>query len=262
MNFVALAVHLRHGPARQSLGIEHAPFAHAAVLHALSAVAPDLGRELHDMPRRKPFALAIPPTAQQQQTVLLLRFMAEAGLNYAQALINYWSLHSTMQLGSVTCEVNSVTFATPPWPSLSTWADLQRPPESATIRIQFLTPTAFMRNGYNGTRYTSVVPEPAIVFGGLSELWRKLRGPDLPSELEQRIQAGGCVITRHHIQTMAFHTEGRTQIGFLGDVTYRCLSTPEDRAALQALARLASFAGVGYQATRGMGLVQVEIGAA
>ncbi len=66
------------------------------------------------------------------------------------------------------------------------------------------------------------------------------------------------MVSRHKLRTVQFRTKERTQIGFVGQVVYECRKKEvECVAALNSLAQLAHFTGVGYQTARGMGAVQV-----
>lgn len=81
----------------------------------------------------------------------------------------------------------------------------------------------------------------------------------MPEGLSTFLEAGKCFISGYKLQTEQFQTTERTQIGFRGWVTYTYPTQAEQYlGTLTALARLATFTGVGYQTARGMGAVRVS----
>ena len=58
MYFVSMVVQLQHAGRWRPCSVGEAIYAHAAIIHTLSAADPALGRALHDMKRHKRVALA------------------------------------------------------------------------------------------------------------------------------------------------------------------------------------------------------------
>jgi CRISPR/Cas system endoribonuclease Cas6 (RAMP superfamily) len=68
------------------------------------------------------------------------------------------------------------------------------------------------------------------------------------------------VVANYRLRTVEFRTQERTQIGFVGWAVYECRKLEAAHvSALNALARLAFFTGVGYQTARGMGAVKTTL---
>jgi len=259
MHFVAMAIQLQHKDRSAPLTTADGPYAHAAVLHAISDQDASLGRILHDAGRHKRMTLAI-VRSDRWMAALRLAFMAQEGLLYANAIVNALSVRPVLQLAQTTCTVEGVDLVNPPWASISTWADLQSHEVGRYMRFAFITPTAIMKQNSRGRRFSALFPESLDVFSGLEKRWRALQGPALPKDLAEFVRAGGCVASDFDLRAVKFTTRERTQVGFLGWVVYECRTGELAYiAALNALTRLAFFTGVGYQTARGMGAVKTAI---
>jgi CRISPR-associated endoribonuclease Cas6 len=175
--------------------------------------------------------------------------------------MNALSAHPTLRLGKTVCDLGSVDLTGSEWTGVSTWADLAPPTTGRHIHFTFATPTAINKRGDNpGDRFTSLYPEPLDLFSGLARRWQALEGPVLPDDLEHFVGAGGCVVADYRLHTVGFRTQERKQKGFMGWVVYECRKDDAMHiAALNALARLAFFTGVGYQTARGMGVARATI---
>jgi CRISPR-associated endoribonuclease Cas6 len=206
-------------------------------------------------------------TALVQQTldraVLRVTLLADESLVLANTLVSAISASKVLRLGKFTCVVEAVDLADPKWGGISNWSEFIATDAATRLHFQFVTPTAIAKDGRNEgrlVRHFTLLPEPVDVFCGLAWRWHRFGGPPLPYGLRRFIEAGWCVVDRHDLHTASFETPNRTQIGFLGDIEYRCDTTDSTYVpALTALARFAHFSGVGYQTARGMGAVQVSI---
>ncbi len=266
MYFIAMTIQL-YPHDHHVLSVADSAYAHAAILRALSDENPPQGQALHDMQRNKQMALSI-VEGPGWAPLLRLTFMAQEGLAYAQTLVNALTTRPTLRLGSTLCDLGSVDFNGSDWSGVSTWADLVSETKGRHLHLTFATPTAITKRDDRGGRFTSLYPEPLDVFGGLARRWQALapgarQGLEslrLPDELEHFLRTGGCVVANYRLRTVEFHTSERTQLGFTGWVVYECRQ--DERAcvsALNALARLAFFTGVGYQTARGMGATKTAI---
>jgi CRISPR-associated endoribonuclease Cas6 len=259
MYFVAMTVELEFENRDQPLTAADGVYAHSAIFNTLSEEDAEAGEILHDMKRHKRIALAI-VDSDAHTAQLRLSFMAKDGLAHFNSLANALATRPRLQIGKTTCSVNGIDLVDSEWSAISTWADLLSGPHGQYITFSFTTPTAIAKSDGNGNRFFSLFPIPLDIFSGLARRWQALEGPALPEDLEDFIYAGGFVVTRHRLRTTSFRTSRRTQIGFTGSVTYTFLEDDVSCvAALNSLARLAAFTGVGYQTARGMGAVRVRI---
>lgn len=259
MLFIAMTLLIRPEQQSASLKPGDAVYLHAVICQLISRENPEAGRALHDMQRNKLVTMSI-LNNERYGVKLRLTFMAEDGLMYADLLINALAVQPELRLGRTLWHVEAADLADAEWSRISTWADLLTDEIGRYIRFSFVTPTAIMKRDQDGDRFTALYPDPVDLFSGLLRRWRGLGGLDLPNDLESFVRAGGCVVSNYHLQTVKFQTPDRTQIGFVGRVGYECRKgDPVYIAALNGLARLAFFSGVGYQTSRGMGTVQTAI---
>lgn len=257
--FISCLISLRPFNAR-SFGISEARFVHAAVLQAIGEVDPEASAQLHRPGRDKLFSCAILPTG-DTNIRLRVTFHSPIGIRLQTLLLSALGRKPVLRLGSVECEVFDVQISPSQWSGVASWADLLEGPTGNRITLNFETPTAIMRQDGLGHRYSLLFPDPTAVFLGLHRRWRSLDGPSVLLDLEPNLRDAACVIARYQLRTESFRTAERVQIGFVGSVMYECRQANEVFArSLCALARLAHYTGVGYQTTRGMGLVQAHIG--
>ena len=166
----------------------------------------------------------------------------------------------SIRLGKTQWSVKDALLSGSEWAGVSTWADIVRSCSGLRLQYTFATPTAFTKGTGKGDRVMSLYPSPEDLFSGLERRWASLGGPELPKSLLDFVKAGGCIVTAHHLHTVISKTSERTQVGFLGDVTYECMYDEAKYVnALKALTRFAFYSGVGYQTARGMGAVKTRI---
>jgi CRISPR-associated endoribonuclease Cas6 len=264
MHFIAVDITLRK-TSRRTLTVKDAPYAHAAVLNAIMQVDEVAGRRLHDMKRHKPIAIALVDPAPWMNNAACLRvaIMADAAIDYTSIILEALAIEQPLNLGRTTVSIDNVAISCTPWSGVATWADLLQPSTHPTMCFEFVTPTAIMKHDENNKRFSSLLTTPRDIFNSLGQRWKKLNGPSLPDDLNAFLDKGGCFVSHNRTRTTTFRTRERTQIGFIGSVTYQCrTSDPVYVSALNALARLAFFTGVGYQTARGMGLVRTTVGGA
>lgn len=224
--------------------------AHAAVMHAISAVNKSLGATLHDTKRDKPLGLAL------INNHLRLNWFGPTSLAYMQALLAYWQTAPRIRIGEKNLSFAHIGLSGGRHQQVQTWSDLTAPAEHPQIQIRFLTPTAVTRQDNQRKRYTALHPDPLTIFSLLTRRWQDLGGPPLPDHLADYLTDGGCVTKAYELSTTEFTHRRRVQLGFVGRVVYICRQPdPDCIQALNWLARLAPFSGIGYQTTRGMGAV-------
>jgi CRISPR-associated endoribonuclease Cas6 len=155
------------------------------------------------------------------------------------------ALSPTVRFGSSFYErVGAATLVrSEPWASM---VDEARPVER--VGLAFRSPTFFRRGSVS-----HVMPVASVVFGHLRRRWREHAGVAPECVLEDReIQ-----VTRIDLRTVSFTLRSRPAVGVIGEVEYD-VSDLEDaeRAAIDAFARLAAYAGCGAATTYGCGAVE------
>lgn len=130
------------------------------------------------------------------------------------------------------------------------WGELLDDSRPATsFPFQFLTPTAF-RSG----RTYNPLPHPPLVFGHLRDRWSAFAPDHLRPDIE--LKPLGLAIESFNGHTEVVQVRSIRSPGFVGTATLVATrARGRDRRVLDALARLAPFAGIGTNTTVGMGTV-------
>ena len=179
-----------------------------------------------------------------------------------QALVSALSKEPIIRLGRRNCRIDQVTTSGNDLSSVQTWADITAPTSCPYISFEFRTPTAITIRDDQDRRFVALFPDPYAMFSGLVRRWNNLSGPPLPETLDVYLKTGGCVVSSYESKTVKFDTKNRTQIGFIGRFIYECRKFEKEHVhAVNNLARLAFFTGVGYQTARGMGSVKIKLSA-
>lgn len=258
MNFVSLVVNLHPKDKYKPLDYSAGVYAHAAVFKALSSYDPVTGQYLHDMAHYKKISIAL-LTGSKRTPKLRLTLIDDNGISYTNTVINALAQQQTLQLGRQNFTIGNIKLDNTSWAAVATWTDLWDDAPRKFIRFLFMTPTAFTKRARN-EKFYSLFPTPVNVFTGLTRKWRVLNGPTLPDGLLDWITGGGCVVAEHRLETKNFRVNQWTQIGFIGTITYEILGENDVYTrALNGLAKLAFFTGIGCQTARGMGLTQVRL---
>jgi CRISPR-associated endoribonuclease Cas6 len=135
----------------------------------------------------------------------------------------------------------------------ATWEDLlgQAFP-AAGFGFRFLTPTVF-RSG----RAVQPFPLPSMVFGHLRDRWRAF-GPD-GSVPRVAFGEAGVEVRAFACESCTLPRGDREVVGVTGLVEFAApRADVAERTALDALGRLAPFAGVGANTTVGMGVTRYQ----
>lgn len=257
--FVAITIDIKCRSGWLVPGIQEAMYAHACAMHLITSEDVDLGREMHDRQRNKPIAIAI-VSAKQGKATLRMSFLGDRGIAAANAVATALMNISGLQLGQTFWEVIGIQRSESKWTGVATWADIMASEPRNRVYFEFVTPTAFTKTGNQGERFVSVLPDATDLFTGLARRWVDLGGPIMPTNLADYLRSGGCIISELGIHTVTCNLTDRTQKGFVGRVTYECDMRDQMCAvAVNQLARLAFYSGVGYQTARGMGAVLTRV---
>ena len=257
INFFSMALHFKPTQriqqkmlARQTISI------HKTFLNKITEYDSALGAELHVENQQQNMALSIPRSDRYGATIRV-GFTGKNSLLYMEALMNQVLNAGKMQIDGISYRVSLDPQQNEIWQKIATWGDLAAPSEQHIIKVHFATPMAINHERKNGRQVANILPIPQLVFRSLYRRWQSLGGPKLPEDFLEWLDDYGCVISRHHIQSVAFYDGPRTQKGVVGPVTYTCLDGVSPYSnAIMSLVRLGFFTGVGYQTTRGMGCIR------
>ncbi len=246
-------------------------YAHAAFFNILDQVDPRLAAAVHEIAgkgRRKPFTVSplmgLPrPRGEGHllpagwacwlRVTLLDDVLFRSFIEYFQA----GPAGCAIRLGDAHFLVNEVltTPGSHPWAGVITLDDLRRrldAPPPAAIALEFHTPTSFKLGNY-----IEALPLPRLVFGSLATVWANLSGENLVTAVE-RFAERHLHMEIHRLVRHGPRLNNQPQIGATGRVVYRFL-TPEDgplARAINVLADLAFYAGIGRKTTQGMGMAR------
>ena len=151
-----------------------------------------------------------------------------------------------------------VTPGSHPWAGYTSWAQLVAGawPEGE-ITLEFASPTAFGFGQTTWGKKVMVLPDPALVFGGLIRAWNSAAPVPLQMDkgaLAAYLEEDAVVKRIEWLETRMLHFSRSPQVGFVGQVTYGLMAADEPiRCQLNALADFAFYAGVGAQTTMGFG---------
>lgn len=243
------------------------PAVNAAFLSALRDAADgDLSATLHDARPPKPYALT-PLLDERDQRVGVssrqVRF--EIGVlidSFTDAILLALGTTGRMQVARCSYKVVAVEMiGAASYEELNTNA---RPVDRWNLRI--ITPVAFFTGRADGARRVRPFPEPEWVFTDLHRKWSAF-APDvaLDAQAEQTITTNLEVVD--YRLTMAQHlikANVPAAHGSVGQIVYRVVdtrrSTPESRAALDALVCFSTYAGIGHRTAVGMGFISPRHG--
>ena len=92
--------------------------------------------------------------------------------------------------------------------------------------------------------------------------WDRLTGDTWGRPFEEWVERNVVVSRIGHWQSQSFGFQRQTYVGGLGRLDYRLLdaSHAADTAHLNRLLQLASYTGIGYKTTHGLGQVRVDNG--
>ena len=257
MTFISMALHFKPMQFIQhKILANQAKSVHGTFLNKITAYNRALGEELHTEHQQHNMSLSIPRSDRHSATVRV-SFFGKNSLSYLEALMNQLLNSGTVKIDNVPYRVSLDPQQNQIWQKVSTWTDLTAPSNQRIIQVHFATPMSINHERKNGRQVASILPIPQLVFRSLYRRWQSLDGPELPKDFLEWLDDYGCVISRHHIQSVCFYDGPRTQKGFVGPVTYTCLDgdSPYSNVIVN-LIRLGFFTGVGYQTTRGMGCIR------
>lgn len=266
-----------HNVSIPSPGGQHA---HAAFLDIVRAVEPGLSQALHDLNGRKPFTVSplmgLPKPRQAQTSEVYLRAGWECWLRVTvlddtlfKSFIDYFMTLPAVagrggggegrlpqiRLGDAHFGVSEIltTPGSHPWAGYVALNDLQKrldDPAPQSIVLELLSPTSF---SLDKDRF-ELIPYPKLVFGNLATAWRAISGENMVEAVEKYAEKAWKPVL-HRIERKAVTLHNHPQLGAVGKVEFQCLEggdAPLARA-LNLLADLAFYSGLGRKTAQGMG---------
>jgi len=266
---VRIVVHLLPSGPRSPVPPPHTgPAVYAAVLAAVRASDPTLATAIHERPRYKPLALSPlldaddrPATAGSSGLRIEIGVLVD---ELTAAMLVAVKGVEVVRIARGAYRVADVEIL-----NVSSYAELASVSDPAARRwtLRLLTAVAFATSKEEGALRLRVLPER--VFGSLLARWQALAASvPMPEGIAEAIGSGLAIgdwrleRAEHLIKTGDAAT-GRKDVfwsGSTGSVTYQLADpggvAPRVRAGLDALARFATYAGIGDRTNVGMGVVR------
>lgn len=251
---------IKLAPVGQTLGRS----LHAVLLRLIGDVDPELATALHADAKLKPFSVsmlqgrlatrdgrqwAAPDETYRVRYTVLSEPLFKA---LSATLLGKMMVQEPVRLDGSLFDIVDIVVRpeqSEGWARLDRYESLwDRAAGDDRVAIEFASPTTFRTGDVN-----LLFPLPVSVFGGLLRKWQAFAPIDLPGELETFI-AGRVVTERYHLETRVVRYDNHQYNGFVGTCQYRVLSGDIDLVrAINALADLALFAGIGQKTTQGLG---------
>lgn len=196
------------------------------------------------------------------QEHLRVTLSGEHALADAQEVLSALAVHPLLACEGVSYRVLSVGLAYAPGTAVSSWADVLAPPPRRPLRLRFVTPLLVAGSSEDATQ-AECFPQPWLIFGMAFDCWRHLGGPMLSEHLLPWIRDRGCLVSEYHLRGVPISVKsgeeaGKMTVGWTGWITYSCREVDVVHiAGLWALARFATFVGMGVQTEYGFGVTQV-----
>jgi CRISPR-associated endoribonuclease Cas6 len=237
---------------------------HAVLLRLIAEVDPALATALHADAKTKPFTvsmlqgrfvtrngrqIATPDEIYQVRYTVLSDEVFGALSNI---LLGKYMYKEPVRLDGNLFDIAEIVVR----PELSDgWARLDdfeslwnRAEDSDRITLDFASPTTFRTGDVN-----LLFPLPVSVFGGLMRKWEAFAPIALPAELGAFI-AEHLVVERYRLETRVVAYDNHQYNGFVGTCQFRVLGDRSEQGrAINALADLALFTGIGQKTTQGLG---------
>ncbi len=256
----------QHPVTLSHIGGQHA---HAAFLDILREVDPALSQKVHDLNGRKPFTVSpVMGLPKHMDSEVWLRSGWECWLRVTMlddALFNpfikyFMNLDNKklpeIRLGDARFLVSEIltTPGSHPWAGYTTLEELQKrldQPAPSSISFELHSPTSFKLDGKD----FEVIPYSKMVFGNLATAWKALTGENMVEAVEKYAEKNWRPLL-HRVERKALTLHNHPQVGAVGKVEYQNMNQDDAplARAMNLLADLAFYAGLGRKTTQGMGM--------
>jgi CRISPR-associated endoribonuclease Cas6 len=157
-------------------------------------------------------------------------------------------------------EVESIDLTDTTWSAIATWDDLMQRSMNSILRFSLATPLILGSPQESRAKSKDPFPEPWQLFSRLKRRWDQLEGPRLSQDIEQLLEASGCTVSNYRLDTVHIQGVPSDYRGYRGWIEYTCRTRHSPAiSALNALARLAFFTGLGEYTEQGMGETTVAL---
>lgn len=256
--------------------------AHGAFHAIIANVDPELATKLHEVKGRKPFTLSplmgmpkiLHHEGEKNNSEIRLREGWQCWLRVTilddtlfKTFIDYFmNINGTklpeIRLGDAHFCVSEIltTPGSHPWAGYTSVENLQKKldqPAPQRFKFELFTVTSFKMQDEN----IETLPKPERVFGNLAGAWRELTGEDHVKAIEE--YAGrNLVAGNYQLKTERTLLHNNHQLGVVGQVEFIRMDKEDSPSAhaLNLLAELAFYTGLGRKTAQGMGMCSRVVG--
>lgn len=260
----------QHPATLTHLGGQHA---HAAFLDIVRAVDEGLATQLHDANARKPFTVSplfglpngkggrsFAPTElrlrEGWQCWLRVTMLDDALFHVFLERFLKGDSRPQIRIGDATFLVSEIltTPGSHPWAGYTSLGELQKKldePAPTKLAFELHTPTAF---GWKDS-LVATMPTPALVFGSLARAWESITGQNQVRAIET-YAAENLLFSTFNLRTEPMILHNKPQLGAVGRFEFIRTAQGDHPLgrALNLLADLAFYTGLGRKTTQGMGM--------
>lgn len=266
----------QHNVSLTHVGGQHA---HAAFFHIIEQVDPVLSKKLHDIEgngARKPFTISpliglphIKPSTGDNLPEIRLREGWQCWLRvtmlddvlfhtFLEYFLNESKFHPSLRIGDAHFVVSEILnhSHSHDWAgniSLDVLQNKLSLPAPQKFAFELHSPTAFgWKDGH-----VSPMPSPAFVFGNLARAWDAITGQS-QSRVIERYAAENLAFGNFELHTDRMILHNKPHLGALGRFEFVRVGNEDDplARALNLLADLAFYTGLGRKTTQGMGMAR------
>ncbi|MGC9046404.1 MAG: CRISPR-associated endoribonuclease Cas6 [Thermodesulfovibrio sp.] len=240
------------------------------MLNEVAQISESYAKKLHDPGGLKPFSVSplILGAKEEWQLTdgslnikenarakITISAFDEATLGvFMKAFIDAQKQQKLVNIGGLKAGLEDVHMKETEGARFDTYHDLiKKAKKKRKLTFKILTPMSFRQNGIQTT-----FPTAELVFSSLLQTWNAFSDVKLSEELKDKFKLVG--VSRFNLHSELWHFSNYKIFGARGSIEYTFSKDfkEEELKMLNALSRFATYTGVGYKRTMGMGMVNVE----
>lgn len=243
---------------------------HGFLIEEISKVDKTYATYLHELKKPKPFSIS-PLILKQKEEVKDGLLYIKKG-DYAEFFISCFDNltlevvlrafayrireKSEVKIGEASAIIKELGVSRKGGGKVTTFNNLihdTHPVQEVTFR--FITPTSFRQSGIQFP-----FPLPNMVFSSIMKVWKTYADTKFGEQIREKLDR--VAISKFRLSSEIWSFSSYKVMGCKGEIQYvfkEEFFSEEEIRILCALSKFASFSGVGYKRTMGMGVVEVEL---
>lgn len=246
---------------------------HGFLLNAIAMISNEYAQKLHDSKRIKPFSVSplffenkdegwqlengYLKIKENINATIAISTLNESCLGIImKALICTEKQKKKVNIGGLKAVVKKVCIKEAEGARFEKYSDIiKKAKKNEKVTFNLLTPLSFRQNGIQQT-----FPTPELVFSSLLQTWNAFSDIKIPEEIKDKFRS--IVVSRYNLHSELWHFSKYKIFGCKGRIEYTFKDdfSESELRILNALSRFATYSGIGYKRTMGMGMVDVRFG--